>query len=53
MARGQCYQDLDQCPLVKIKKIDGIKVGVEPIKQPEKPSEGDVAFAKKHYPWKG
>lgn len=43
---------LEKCPLVKIKKENGVKVGVEEIRWPSGPSKGDVAFVKKYYPWK-
>jgi hypothetical protein len=39
--------------MVKIKKENGIKVGVEMIKRARVPSAQDVAFVKEYYPWKG
>jgi hypothetical protein len=47
-----CHQDFNQCPLLKIKKINGMNAGVESIPPPVRPSQGDVAFVKKYYPWK-
>ncbi|KAJ4348557.1 uncharacterized protein N0V89_009934 [Didymosphaeria variabile] len=52
LANQACVGDLNQCPLVKIKKQNGVKVGVEQIQPPTRPSEGDAAFVRKYYPWK-
>ncbi|KAF1977217.1 hypothetical protein BU23DRAFT_565344 [Bimuria novae-zelandiae CBS 107.79] len=52
-SRAQCFQDIEQYPLVKTKKENGVKLGVEEIPQPQKPSKEDVAFVKVNYPWKG
>ncbi|OAL47819.1 hypothetical protein IQ07DRAFT_681968 [Pyrenochaeta sp. DS3sAY3a] len=42
----------DECPLMKIDKVDGKNIGtLSRISQPEVPSAGDVAFVKKYYPW--
>ncbi|KAF9731731.1 hypothetical protein PMIN06_008538 [Paraphaeosphaeria minitans] len=44
---------LDECPLVKIEKLNGVKVGIAEVEIPSHPSKGDVAFVRKYYPWKG
>ncbi|KAK7182809.1 hypothetical protein PSPO01_11148 [Paraphaeosphaeria sporulosa] len=41
---------LEQCPLVKIKRTNGVKVGVEEIKWAVRPSKEDIAFVRKYYP---
>ncbi|KAF2444500.1 hypothetical protein P171DRAFT_521818 [Karstenula rhodostoma CBS 690.94] len=51
-ALDSCHENaLDQCPLVKIKKENGVKVDEEYIHRSLRPSEGDAAFVKKYYPW--
>jgi hypothetical protein len=51
---GRCYDDIEQCPLVKIKKDEnGNIVGKERIWDIKKPSQKDVEFVKKYYPWEG
>ena len=52
-AGEKCWSDLDQCPIVKIKKENGVKVEVERIEHGLVPSAQDVAFIKERYPWKG
>jgi len=49
---GRCYDDVEQCPLVKITKDEGGNViGKERIWNIKKPSQKDVQFVKKYYPW--
>lgn len=50
-ANEECESDLSQCPMVKIKKENGVRVGVEMIERAKVPSAQDVAFVKEHYPW--
>lgn len=47
-----CFDDLRECPLAKYKIENGVKTGYAPITENSKPSERDVAFVKKFYPWR-
>ena len=47
-----CITDLSKCPLVKIKKENGVKVGEEAVQRALRPSKGDVAFVKEYHPYK-
>jgi hypothetical protein len=52
-ANGMCHSDLKWCPIVKIKKENGVQVGIERIEPNLKPSKGDTEFVRKWYPWGG
>ena len=41
----------DYCPLLKIDRVNGKKVGVSRIESNVAPSAKDVAFVKNYYPW--
>lgn len=46
-----CMSDLKQCPLVKIKKENGVKVREERMEINKVPSAKDVEFVRKYCPW--
>ncbi|KAI8942026.1 hypothetical protein NX059_000133 [Plenodomus lindquistii] len=48
---GDCQNNLDECPMVAIDRVDGEVVGTRPININAAPSTGDVAFVRKYYPW--
>ena len=53
-SKSECSpSNMDACPMVAIDKVNGKETGKSWIYANVAPSNGDVAFVKKWYPWEG